>query len=162
MVVRWQAGTVAPAGHRPTLRSSADQTCMPGFVPPGCYGPTPALASHSEPPSQVSIAEVAAAWKEVHGRELPLRRLGSVDDLNAELERRRQADPANWASYVPLNYQLTMFGGSGKLRNVANDRWASRGGDAQGGDNIGGAPGRSQPVVQPAARSCALGAGTLL
>lgn len=56
--------------------------------------------------AQISVAEVAAAFKEVRGQELPTKCLGSMEDLTAEIDRRLQADPAAWPMYIPLMYQV--------------------------------------------------------
>ena len=75
---------------------------------------------------QLSINDVAAAYKEVYGKELPSKCLGSIDDLAEELSRRMQADPSAWQICVPLMYQRVVFDGSAKLQHVANDRCGSR------------------------------------
>ncbi|EFN60032.1 hypothetical protein CHLNCDRAFT_133245 [Chlorella variabilis] len=71
----------------------------------------------------LSINDVAAAYKEVYGKELPSKCLGSIDDLAEELSRRMQADPSAWQICVPLMYQRVVFDGSAKLQHVANDRY---------------------------------------
>ncbi|EFN60033.1 hypothetical protein CHLNCDRAFT_133246 [Chlorella variabilis] len=73
--------------------------------------------------SAVSINDVAAAYKEVYGKELPTKCLGSTADLAAEASRRFQADPSAWPMYIPLMYQRVMFDGSAKLHHVANNRY---------------------------------------
>ncbi|GAB4816636.1 hypothetical protein N2152v2_003682 [Parachlorella kessleri] len=72
---------------------------------------------------EISMNEVAAVWKEVKGEDIKLECLGSINDLKAEIVRQKTETPANWMSWVPLTYQYQMFGGPGKLKHVANDRF---------------------------------------
>lgn len=51
--------------------------------------------------------------------------LGSLHDLKMQIRRRQNADPTNYAGYIPLKYQLLMLDGRGKLTNIANDKFPS-------------------------------------
>lgn len=99
-----------------TYQDAAEYTAR-AAIDPGCTGVVEFAGD------QISVAEVAAAFKEVRGQELPTKCLGSMEDLTAEIDRRLQADPAAWPMYIPLMYQRVIFDGTAKLHKVANSRY---------------------------------------
>ena len=75
----------------------------------------------------VSFAGDVVTMKQLHseiarvtGRQLEIRELGTVDELRAEIDRRR-AVATNPYEYVGLQYQWAMVSGKAKLRDLRND-----------------------------------------
>lgn len=68
---------------------------------------------------------LVAAYREASGRALKVRRRGSLDDLDREIEQRRAKDPGNLYAYLPLMYWRAMLNGKGKLGTLQNDRYPS-------------------------------------
>lgn len=56
------------------------------------------------------------------GRKLEARSLGSVDDLKAEIDRRKQTASNPW-DWIALQYVWCMVSGKGKLEPIDNDRY---------------------------------------
>ncbi|MGD0840622.1 MAG: NmrA family NAD(P)-binding protein [Candidatus Acidiferrales bacterium] len=54
------------------------------------------------------------------GRPIAVKRLGTLDDLNAEIVRRLQAEPRNMFAWLPLMYWRAMLNGKGKLGPLMN------------------------------------------
>jgi nucleoside-diphosphate-sugar epimerase len=67
----------------------------------------------------VTMKQLHAAIAKTTGRELEIRVLGTVDDLKAEIDRRR-AVATNPYEYVGLQYQWAMMSGKGKLTDIRN------------------------------------------
>ncbi|MBB4302579.1 nucleoside-diphosphate-sugar epimerase [Rhodobium orientis] len=63
------------------------------------------------------------AYEEGSGKSITVEKMGSLADLDAELERRRQAEPANMYAWLPLMYWRAMLSGKAKLQSIANDRY---------------------------------------
>ena len=59
----------------------------------------------------------------MRGRPLTLERLGSVEDLAAETQRRLQSEPQNMYAWLPLMYARGIFGGQALLGPRHNDRY---------------------------------------
>jgi nucleoside-diphosphate-sugar epimerase len=72
---------------------------------------------------RLDVRGLAAAWGEVHGAPLTLVRLGSLDDLAAETQRRLAAEPHNLYAWLPLMYARGVFSGDALLGDLANDRY---------------------------------------
>lgn len=70
----------------------------------------------------LSMSGFRAAVEAGASVQLEPRRLGSADDLLAEVERRRAAGK-EVPEYVALQYQWAMVTGKGKLSNLENDRF---------------------------------------
>ena len=49
--------------------------------------------------------------------------MGSLEDMDAEISRRRKAEPHNIFGFLPLMYWRGMFGGKGKLGPLVNARY---------------------------------------
>jgi nucleoside-diphosphate-sugar epimerase len=62
----------------------------------------------------------AATWERVHGRKASVERLGSLDDLAREAQRRLQTEPQNMYGWLPLMYARGMFGGQALLGPSSN------------------------------------------
>lgn len=62
------------------------------------------------------------AMQAAFDRPLEARRLGSADDLRAEIARRKAASP-DPTTYVALQYQWAMITGKAKLEPLENDRF---------------------------------------
>ena len=52
-----------------------------------------------------------------------LERLGSLEDLAAETQRRLAAEPANMFAWLPLMYARGVFGGQALLGPIENARY---------------------------------------
>ncbi|MEW5423577.1 NmrA family NAD(P)-binding protein [Amorphus sp. 3PC139-8] len=63
------------------------------------------------------------AYEDGSGKSVTVSRLGSLADLDDELERRRQAEPDNMFAWLPLMYWRAMLSGKAKLQSIANGRY---------------------------------------
>jgi hypothetical protein len=54
------------------------------------------------------------------GRKIAVRRMGTLGDLDAEIARRREAEPGNVYAWLPLMYWRAMLNGQGKLGELRN------------------------------------------
>lgn len=68
----------------------------------------------------VNFAGLVAETEAGLGRSLTVRRLGSLRDLDTEIARRREAEPDNLYSWLPLMYWRAMLNGQGKLGALRN------------------------------------------
>jgi len=60
---------------------------------------------------------------EQSGFKTEVKQMGSVDDMKAEIEKRKKADPRNVYSYIALQYMLPMVTGKGTLHNVISGKY---------------------------------------
>lgn len=70
----------------------------------------------------LTMRELHGAVQEATGTTLELRPLGTVDELRAEIERRK-ATATNPYEFIALQYQWAMVSGKGKLEPLDNDRY---------------------------------------
>jgi len=57
----------------------------------------------------------AKTWEQAHGRAATLERLGSLEELANETQRRLQTEPQNMYGWLPLMYARGMYGGQALL-----------------------------------------------
>lgn len=69
------------------------------------------------------VFTMAKTWQAVRGEELTLERLGSLEELEREIRRRRSAEPQNLLAWLPLMFAHGVFGGHALLDDVQNDRY---------------------------------------
>jgi len=88
-----------------------------------------AILDDSAAGADISVAAQILTMTQFHteieraiGRSLTIRQLGTIAELEAEIERRK-AGAQSVYDFVPLQYQWTMVTGKGKLTNLANDRY---------------------------------------
>jgi uncharacterized protein YbjT (DUF2867 family) len=67
----------------------------------------------------LTLKELHAEVEQTTGRTLEIRELGTIADLEAEIERRK-ATAQNPYEFVALQYQWAMVTGKGKLHNLSN------------------------------------------
>lgn len=92
---------------------------------------TAAAAVDPDPlPARFNIAgdvldfhELVQAYERGSGRQLTVRRLGSLEDLDRKIEERVRANPSDVFSYLPLMYWRPMLSGKGKLGQLVNGRY---------------------------------------
>ena len=72
---------------------------------------------------RMDILTFAKAWEAAHGRTATLERLGSLDDLERETQRRLAAEPGNMYAWLPLMYARGVFGGQALLGPTHNGRY---------------------------------------
>jgi NmrA-like family len=65
----------------------------------------------------------AKAWEAGHDKKLTLERLGSLEDLAQETQRRLTAEPANMYAWLPLMYARGVYGGQALLGASENGRY---------------------------------------
>ena len=68
---------------------------------------------------------VVRAYGSGSGKTLRVERLGSLEDLDARIDKLKKADPANLRAYLPLMYYRSLLNGEGKLDQLMNDRYPS-------------------------------------
>lgn len=71
----------------------------------------------------LNFHELVAATAEGLGRDITVRRMGSLTDLEALIQQRREAEPANTWAWLPLVYWHGMLSGRGQLGVLANARY---------------------------------------
>lgn len=71
----------------------------------------------------LDTAGLARAVSEGAGRPFTIERLGTLEDLDAEIARRQAAEPANYYAWLPLMYWRAMLRGKVKLGALANGRY---------------------------------------
>lgn len=72
---------------------------------------------------RLTVLEMADRWERVHARPLVRERLGSLDDLVRETQRRLEAEPQNMYAWLPLMYAQGVFGGQALLGPLENARY---------------------------------------
>ncbi len=72
---------------------------------------------------RLDVFGFARAWEPVRGRKLALERLGSLEDLEQETQRRLAAEPQNMFAWLPLMYARGVFGGQALLGPKLNARY---------------------------------------
>jgi nucleoside-diphosphate-sugar epimerase len=70
-----------------------------------------------------SALEVAALWEQAYGRPMQRERLGSLEELTTEIQRRLSAEPHNMYAWLPLMYAQGVFGGQALLGPLENGRY---------------------------------------
>lgn len=71
----------------------------------------------------LNFHELVAATAEALGREIAVCRKGSLSDLEALIQQRRQAEPDNLWAWLPLVYWHGMLSGRGQLGALSNARY---------------------------------------
>jgi nucleoside-diphosphate-sugar epimerase len=72
---------------------------------------------------RMDVHALASAWEAAHGRPVTLQRLGSLEDLEQETQRRQAAEPHNLYAWLPLMYARGVFGGQALLGPSHNGRY---------------------------------------
>jgi nucleoside-diphosphate-sugar epimerase len=72
---------------------------------------------------RMDVLAFARAWGAAHGREVTTLRLGSLEELAAETQRRMAAEPRNMHAWLPLMYARGVFGGQALLGPTHNARY---------------------------------------
>jgi len=72
---------------------------------------------------RMDILTFAKSWEAARGETLTVERLGSLADLEAEIQRRLAAEPHNMFAWLPLMYNRGMFGGQALLGPSENGRY---------------------------------------
>lgn len=72
-----------------------------------------------------SMLEFAAIWTRETGQAVTSERLGSLDELEAEVGRQLAGDPTNMYAWLPLMYARGVYGGQALLGALANGRFPS-------------------------------------
>jgi hypothetical protein len=72
---------------------------------------------------RMDILTFAQTWEQARGKELTLERLGSLEDLERETQRRLAAEPQNMYAWLPLMYARGIFGGRALLGASENGRY---------------------------------------
>lgn len=70
----------------------------------------------------LSNKQLLAAYEEATGKKLHEKRLGSVEDLKAWIEQKKQSANSP-VDYIPQQYEYAMVSGKGKLNNIQNSRY---------------------------------------
>ena len=89
------------------------------------------VAVDNEPvPSTIQFAgesltfpELVQAYEEGSGKSITVKNMGTMADLENEIQQRRQAEPENMFAWLPLMYWRAMLSGKVKLHSIANDRY---------------------------------------
>ena len=89
---------------------------------------------------RMDVLSFARTWEAARGKQLTLERLGSLEDLERETQRRLAEAPHDMQSWLPLMYARGGFGGQALLGPSHNTRY---------------------PEVQPASVAVAIARGSL-
>jgi len=72
---------------------------------------------------RMDVLTFAKTWEATKGQSLTLERLGSVEDLRAELGKQLSSQPGNMYAWLPLMYARGVFEGQALLPTRHNERW---------------------------------------
>lgn len=72
---------------------------------------------------RMDVLTFAQTWEAARGRKLSVERLGSLEDLTLETQRRLAAEPGNMFAWLPLMYARGVFGGQALLGPTHNARY---------------------------------------
>jgi len=128
-VLDWQAGTFSywGDGEQPSDFTSVADTAAytaAAALDPGVAGRPVRVAGEV-----LTMRQFHAALEAGSGRKLEARRMGSVDELKAEIDRRKREAPQGPGhtpqpmGYVPLQYHWAMVSGKAKLEPLDNHRY---------------------------------------
>ncbi|WP_162619398.1 NmrA family NAD(P)-binding protein [Salinicola peritrichatus] len=67
--------------------------------------------------------QLVKAYEGASGHSVTVSRMGTLADLDDEIQRRRQTEPDNLFDWLPLMYWRAMLSGKAKLHAIANDRY---------------------------------------
>jgi len=56
-------------------------------------------------------------------RPITIRNMGTLEDMNTEINQRMQTQPKNMFAWLPLMYWRAMLNGKGKLGSLMNERY---------------------------------------
>ncbi|PUB27672.1 nucleoside-diphosphate-sugar epimerase [Promicromonospora sp. AC04] len=71
----------------------------------------------------LNFADMVLAYEEASGTTLTVRRMGSLEDLDAQIAQLQEGGQANFLQYLPLMYYRAQLKGQGRLDPVMNDRY---------------------------------------
>lgn len=71
----------------------------------------------------LTFPELVKAYEEGSGKSITVKKLGTLADLDREIETRMQAEPDNMFAWLPPMYWRALLSGKVKLRAIANDRY---------------------------------------
>jgi uncharacterized protein YbjT (DUF2867 family) len=71
----------------------------------------------------LTFHELVNATAKGLGRPIAVKKLGTLEDLSAELTRRLQKEPSNMFAWLPLMYWRAMLSGKGKLGPLMNAKF---------------------------------------
>jgi nucleoside-diphosphate-sugar epimerase len=72
---------------------------------------------------RIDVLTFAKTWESIKGEKLTVERLGSLEELNAELQKRLSQDPQNMYAWLPLMYARGVFEGQALLGPLQNGRF---------------------------------------
>jgi nucleoside-diphosphate-sugar epimerase len=72
---------------------------------------------------RMDVLTFAKTWEGIKGERLTLERLGSLEELGAELQKRLAQDPQNMYAWLPLMYARGVFEGQALLGELQNKRF---------------------------------------
>jgi len=73
----------------------------------------------------IDFVGLVHAYELGSGKKLKVERRGSLADLDALIDQRKKAEPANIYAWLPLTYSQAMLNGEAKLERLMNDRYPS-------------------------------------
>ncbi|MBF8184713.1 NmrA family NAD(P)-binding protein [Nonomuraea sp. K274] len=119
--IDWESGTFSywGDGDQPvdfsTYADTAEWTAEVA-LDPSAAGRTVRLVG-----DELTMKDLHQAMERGSGRRLEARQLGSIEELSAEIERLKAAGDS--MAYIPLQYNLAMVSGKGKLDPLDNHRY---------------------------------------
>ncbi len=72
---------------------------------------------------RMTLLDFVEAYHSAHGQPLTVQRLGSLDELAQEIDRRLKAEPQNMYAWLPLMYMRGVFSGKALLGSTLNGRY---------------------------------------
>ncbi|MGB0748545.1 MAG: NmrA family NAD(P)-binding protein [Magnetospiraceae bacterium] len=83
--------------------------------------PVPAIVQFAG--ESLTFPELVKAYEEGSGKSVTVKNLGTLADLEREIETRMQTEPDNMFAWLPPMYWRALLSGKVKLRSIANDRY---------------------------------------
>ena len=121
-VFDFEAGTFSYWGDGETVfdTTTTDDTAL--YIAQAVADPELANSALEIAGDEITMNQTIATYQQVTGKELEVKHLGSVTDLENWIEQKRQtASSPN--EYLPQQYIYTMVSGKGKLDNIRNSRY---------------------------------------
>jgi len=94
------------------------------FTAQAAVDPGPLPVEFNVAGDTLDFPELVEAYEDASGKPLTVVQMGSLDDMDAEIFRRRQAEPHNIFGFLPLMYWRAMLSGKGKLGPLVNAHYS--------------------------------------
>lgn len=118
-----QAGKVRVWGDGTAKMDFTTYADTAAFTAEAALDPEPLPTRFGFAAETLDAEGLARAVSEGVGRPVTVEKLGSLEDLDAEIARRQEAEPDNYYAWLPLMYWRAMLRGKVRLGALVNGRY---------------------------------------